>query len=136
MPSTDTYLTRKTGMFPDVVERLALQHLRKGDQLSALITAEWCGCLPCLSFAGCSPTGGSGHGENSVSMLFWTILTFWVGYRGPAACSKKGKELARLSLTTHEKFVICEQVCEEKPLSRMGAAVRVQCDAVQQHRAA
>ncbi|PRW39240.1 hypothetical protein C2E21_6976 [Chlorella sorokiniana] len=41
LPSLDAYLTRKAGMFPDVAERLALAHLAKGDQMSALITGEW-----------------------------------------------------------------------------------------------
>ena len=49
LPSTDAYLTRRAGMFPDVVERLALEHLGRGDQLSALITAEWC-ARPLASF--------------------------------------------------------------------------------------
>ncbi|KAK9915951.1 hypothetical protein WJX75_006382 [Coccomyxa subellipsoidea] len=39
--SVDAYLVRKAGMYPDVVERLALNHVQKGDQMSALITAEW-----------------------------------------------------------------------------------------------
>lgn len=30
----------QAGMFPDVAERLALGHLAKGDQMSALITGE------------------------------------------------------------------------------------------------
>lgn len=41
LPTLDAYLTRKAGMFPDVAERLALAHLAKGDQMSALITGEW-----------------------------------------------------------------------------------------------
>lgn len=35
------YLTRKAGMYPDVVERLVANHLDKKDNMSALITAEW-----------------------------------------------------------------------------------------------
>ncbi len=42
LSSVDAYLTRKAGMFPDVVERLALNHIARGDQMSALITSEWC----------------------------------------------------------------------------------------------
>ncbi|CAL8470236.1 g9778 [Coccomyxa elongata] len=39
--SVDAYLVRKAGMYPDVVERLAMNHIQKGDKMSALITAEW-----------------------------------------------------------------------------------------------
>ena len=35
------YLTRKAGMYPDVVEQLVANHLNKQDNMSALITAEW-----------------------------------------------------------------------------------------------
>lgn len=35
------YLTRRAGMFVDVVEQLTLSHLQRQDQMSALITAEW-----------------------------------------------------------------------------------------------
>lgn len=35
------YLTRKAGMYPDVVEQLVANHLDKGDSMSALITSEW-----------------------------------------------------------------------------------------------
>jgi hypothetical protein len=35
------YLTRKAGMYPDVVEALAMGHLAKGDSMSALVTGEW-----------------------------------------------------------------------------------------------
>ena len=35
------YLTRKAGMYPDIVEQLVANHLDKGDNMSALITAEW-----------------------------------------------------------------------------------------------
>ena len=52
LPSTDAYLTRRAGMFPDIVERLAMDHLARGDQLSALITAEWCGRPPCFGRLG------------------------------------------------------------------------------------
>lgn len=41
LPSLEAYLTRKAGMFCDVSEKLALNHLKKGDSMSALITAEW-----------------------------------------------------------------------------------------------
>ena len=48
LPSLDSYLTRSAGMYPDVVERLALRHLEKGDNMSALITAEWWGYPPAV----------------------------------------------------------------------------------------
>lgn len=35
------YLTRKAGMYPDIVEQLVANHLNKGDSMSALITSEW-----------------------------------------------------------------------------------------------
>lgn len=35
------YLTRKAGMYPDIVEQLVANHLDKGDNMSALITSEW-----------------------------------------------------------------------------------------------
>ena len=35
------YLTRKAGMYPDIVEQLVANHLEKGDSMSALITSEW-----------------------------------------------------------------------------------------------
>lgn len=41
LSTVDAYLTRNVGMFPDVVERLALNHVARGDHMSALITAEW-----------------------------------------------------------------------------------------------
>lgn len=41
LPSLAAYLTRKAGMYCDVAESLALAHLKKGDTMSALITAEW-----------------------------------------------------------------------------------------------
>ncbi len=43
--SLETYLTRRAGMYPDVVERLVAAHLAKGDEMSALITGEWCARL-------------------------------------------------------------------------------------------
>ena len=39
--SVEAYLTRRAGMFTDVVEQLVSLHLQKGDTLSALITGEW-----------------------------------------------------------------------------------------------
>ncbi|CAI5978955.1 unnamed protein product [Closterium sp. NIES-65] len=39
--SLDAYLTTKVGMFPDVLERLALRHLEQGDQVSALVAGEF-----------------------------------------------------------------------------------------------
>lgn len=49
----------QAGMYPDVAERLALAHLAKGDQMSALITGEsaWpalhCGMRGCSMHVGC-----------------------------------------------------------------------------------
>lgn len=40
-PNLDVYLTKKVGMFPAVVERLALRHLDRGDEVSALVTGEF-----------------------------------------------------------------------------------------------
>eukprot|EP00899_Mesostigma_viride_P000833 jgi/Mesvir1/10750/Mv13819-RA.1 len=37
----DVYLMKQVGKFPDVFERLALSHLGKNDQISALVTAEY-----------------------------------------------------------------------------------------------
>ncbi len=37
----NAYLTRKAGMYPDIVEQLVANHLEKGDSMSALITSEW-----------------------------------------------------------------------------------------------
>ncbi|DBA77568.1 TPA: hypothetical protein ACH3X1_009374 [Trebouxia sp. C0004] len=37
----NAYLTRKAGMYPDIVEQLVANHLQKGDSMSALITSEW-----------------------------------------------------------------------------------------------
>ncbi|WCJ31236.1 Protein IN CHLOROPLAST ATPASE BIOGENESIS chloroplastic [Euphorbia peplus] len=37
----DMYLIKKVGLFPDVLERRAMQHFEKGDHVSALITAEF-----------------------------------------------------------------------------------------------
>ena len=39
--SLNAYLTRKAGMYPDIVEQLVANHLDKGDNMSALITSEW-----------------------------------------------------------------------------------------------
>lgn len=36
----DVYLTKKVALFPDVFERIALGHLERGDQVSALVTGE------------------------------------------------------------------------------------------------
>jgi hypothetical protein len=41
LPSLAAYLARRAGMFPDVAEALAAGHLARGDEISALITAEW-----------------------------------------------------------------------------------------------
>lgn len=37
----DVYLTKKVALFPDVFERIALGHLERGDQVSALVTGEF-----------------------------------------------------------------------------------------------
>ncbi|XP_010912914.1 protein IN CHLOROPLAST ATPASE BIOGENESIS, chloroplastic [Elaeis guineensis] len=37
----DTYLLKKVGLFPDLIERKASCHLEKGDQVSALVTGEF-----------------------------------------------------------------------------------------------
>ncbi|KAH7294368.1 hypothetical protein KP509_28G068500 [Ceratopteris richardii] len=41
MPNVQVYLMKKVGLFPDVFEYLSKQHLERGDQVSALITAEF-----------------------------------------------------------------------------------------------
>lgn len=41
LPSLNAWLTKEKCMFPDVIESLALGHLQKGDQMSAMITSEW-----------------------------------------------------------------------------------------------
>jgi hypothetical protein len=35
------YLVQKVGKFADIMEQLARGHLSKGDDVSALVTAEW-----------------------------------------------------------------------------------------------
>ncbi|XP_030475326.2 protein IN CHLOROPLAST ATPASE BIOGENESIS, chloroplastic-like [Syzygium oleosum] len=40
--SFDIYLLKKVGLFPDILERKALNHFEKGDHVSALVTAEFC----------------------------------------------------------------------------------------------
>ncbi|XVE82826.1 hypothetical protein DITRI_Ditri16bG0036700 [Diplodiscus trichospermus] len=37
----DTYLLRKVGLFPDVLERKVIQRFEKGDHVSALVTGEF-----------------------------------------------------------------------------------------------
>lgn len=41
LPSLNAWLTKEKCMFPDVIESLAMGHLEKGDQMSAMITSEW-----------------------------------------------------------------------------------------------
>ncbi len=41
LPTLEAYLARKACLSPDVCETLALAHIKKGDTMSALITAEW-----------------------------------------------------------------------------------------------
>jgi hypothetical protein len=41
LPSVNAWLTKQQCMFPDVIESLAMGHLEKGDQMSAIITSEW-----------------------------------------------------------------------------------------------
>ncbi|XP_058080516.1 protein IN CHLOROPLAST ATPASE BIOGENESIS, chloroplastic-like isoform X2 [Magnolia sinica] len=37
----DVYLSKKVGFFPDVLERKVVEHLEKGDHVSALVTGEF-----------------------------------------------------------------------------------------------
>ncbi|GAA0152113.1 hypothetical protein LIER_10673 [Lithospermum erythrorhizon] len=37
----DVYLLKKVGLFPDILERKIIQHFKKGDQVSALVTGEF-----------------------------------------------------------------------------------------------
>ena len=37
----EVFLVQKVGKFPDIMEQLAKGHLEKGDNVSALVTAEW-----------------------------------------------------------------------------------------------
>ncbi|KAJ7544487.1 hypothetical protein O6H91_09G080600 [Diphasiastrum complanatum] len=39
--SLDAYLLKMVGLFPDVFERLALKHLERGDEVSALVSGEF-----------------------------------------------------------------------------------------------
>ncbi|KAL0450367.1 UNVERIFIED_CONTAM: protein IN CHLOROPLAST ATPASE BIOGENESIS, chloroplastic [Sesamum latifolium] len=39
--SLETYLLKKVGLFPDILERKVKQHFDKGDQVSALVTGEF-----------------------------------------------------------------------------------------------
>ncbi|KAL9229775.1 hypothetical protein vseg_005207 [Gypsophila vaccaria] len=41
MPNLDTYLLRKVGLFPDIVERKINQYLEQGNHISALVTGEF-----------------------------------------------------------------------------------------------
>ncbi|KAI5054442.1 hypothetical protein GOP47_0030661 [Adiantum capillus-veneris] len=41
LPNVQSYLIKKVGLFPDVFEHLANMHLERGDEVSALITAEF-----------------------------------------------------------------------------------------------
>lgn len=41
LPTLEAYLARKACLSPAICESLALAHLRKGDTMSGLITAEW-----------------------------------------------------------------------------------------------
>lgn len=41
LSSLDVYLMKKVGLFPDVFERLAMRHVENGDDISALVTAEY-----------------------------------------------------------------------------------------------
>lgn len=41
LPNLDTYLLRKVGVFPDVIERKIEEHLEKGNHVSALVTGEF-----------------------------------------------------------------------------------------------
>ncbi|EEF38827.1 protein IN CHLOROPLAST ATPASE BIOGENESIS, chloroplastic [Ricinus communis] len=37
----DVYLLKKVGLFPDILERIAMRHFEKGDHVSALVTGEY-----------------------------------------------------------------------------------------------
>ena len=63
LATLEAYLTRRAGMFVDVVEQLVSLHLQKGDQMSALITGEWCARLSSL-------TASPGCGTVWTSALF------------------------------------------------------------------
>uniref|UniRef100_A0A7N0ZRK5 Cyclin delta-3 n=1 Tax=Kalanchoe fedtschenkoi TaxID=63787 RepID=A0A7N0ZRK5_KALFE len=41
LANLDTYLLKKVGLFPDVLERKVMRHFETGDQVSALITGEF-----------------------------------------------------------------------------------------------
>ena len=41
LPNIEAYLTRKAGMYMDVVEQLVSNHIQRNDNMSALITGEW-----------------------------------------------------------------------------------------------
>ncbi|XP_057767092.1 protein IN CHLOROPLAST ATPASE BIOGENESIS, chloroplastic-like [Salvia miltiorrhiza] len=41
IPSLETYLLKKVGLFPDIIERKVKQHFDKGDHVSALVTGEF-----------------------------------------------------------------------------------------------
>lgn len=41
LPSLETYLLKKVGLFPDILERKVKQHFEKGDHVSALVTGEF-----------------------------------------------------------------------------------------------
>ncbi|PIM99266.1 hypothetical protein CDL12_28241 [Handroanthus impetiginosus] len=41
IPTLDTYLLKKVGLFPDILERKVNQHFEKGDHVSALVTGEF-----------------------------------------------------------------------------------------------
>ncbi|KAH6838060.1 cyclin delta-3 [Perilla frutescens var. hirtella] len=41
LPSIETYLLKKVGLFPDILERKVKQHFDKGDHVSALVTGEF-----------------------------------------------------------------------------------------------
>ena len=46
LPSLNAWLTKEGCMFPDIIESLAMGHLEKGDQMSAMITSEWYSASP------------------------------------------------------------------------------------------
>jgi len=48
----EVFLVQKVGKFPDIMEQLAKGHLEKGDNVSALVTAEWmAGHMPDWGYA-------------------------------------------------------------------------------------
>lgn len=82
LPTLNAYLTRRVGMFLDVSEALVQAHFDKGDQMSALITAEW------YMRDGQFPNWGKPYEYVSDLMI------------GKLQRQEEGRDIARLSLKT------------------------------------